>query len=273
MILGESGTGKSTALRNFPPAETLLIQSIKKPLPFRAAGWKAVTEGGNIYVSDQSAQIINAMRKTRREIVVIDDFQYILANEYMRRSEERGFDKFSDIGRHAWDILNAVGDLPESKRVYVLAHSMTDESGKVKAKTIGKLLDEKITVEGMFSIVLKTVVQNGNYLFSTRNSGNDTVKTPMGMFEEELIDNDLAAVDAAILDYYGIGAKDVAESSAPGTAASTVTSFDERIAANLPRWRELVKNGKDPEDIIRMVNSKTILTDEQENMIRSLKAA
>jgi hypothetical protein len=142
------------------------------------------------------------MRKTVKPIIVIDDFQYILANEYMRRSEELGFAKFSDIGRHAWDILQETSKLTENKRIYVLAHSEQTEHGKIKAKTIGKLLDEKITIEGLFSIVLKTVVQNGNYLFSTRNNGYDTVKTPMGLFVDELIDNDLAAVDAAIVRYY-----------------------------------------------------------------------
>lgn len=205
LILGESGTGKSTSLRNMDPAHTLLIQSIRKPLPFRSNGWSyvsAANRGGNMLVCDQSAQIIAAMRKTSRSVIVIDDWQYILANEFMRRTDERGFDKFTDIGRHAWDTLTAAGDLPHDKRVYILAHTQSDESGKTKIKTIGKLLDEKITPEGMFSIVLRTVVQNGNYLFSTRNSGSDTVKTPMGLFEEDFIDNDLAAVDAAIFNYY-----------------------------------------------------------------------
>ncbi|MCL2076310.1 MAG: ATP-binding protein [Betaproteobacteria bacterium] len=203
MILGESGTGKSASLRNLDPQDTLLIQAIRKPLPFQA-DWKPIAERGNVFVSDGSPQIINAMNKTSRPVIVIDDFQYILSNEYMRRSDERGFDKFSDIGRHAWDILTATSMLDSWKRVYVLAHTEQTDIGKVKCKTIGKLLDEKITVEGMFSIVLRTVISNGNYLFSTKNNGNDTVKTPMGLFEDELIANDLKAVDEAIVGYYGI---------------------------------------------------------------------
>jgi hypothetical protein len=206
MIIGESGTGKTSSLRNLSPANTLLIQAIKKPLPFRSS-WRIVSKeapDGNIIVSDQSAHIIGAMQKTKREIIIIDDFQYILSNEYMRRSEERGFDKFSDIGRHAWDILDAIGDLSGNKRTYVMAHSTTDESGKTKAKTIGKLLDEKITIEGMFSIVLRTVVSNGNYLFATKNSGSDTVKSPIGLFGDEFIDNDIASVDNEICEYYGL---------------------------------------------------------------------
>lgn len=204
LILGESGTGKSTSLRNLDPAHTLLIQSIRKPLPFRSKDWKPVGEGGNIIVSDQSADIIKAMRKTKREVVVIDDWQYILANEYMRRTDETGYQKFTDIGKHAWDILSAASDLDSTKRVYILAHIQSDEHGRSRIKTIGKMLDEKITPEGMFSIVLNTVVSNGNYLFATRNNGANTTKSPLGLFDDELIDNDLSIVDAAIFSYYGL---------------------------------------------------------------------
>lgn len=206
-ILGESGTGKSTSLRSMSPADTLLIQSIRKPLPFRSNGWKYVDkDGGNILVSDLSQTIIAAMHKTKRPIIVIDDFQYILANEFMRRTDERGFDKFTDIGKHAWDILSAASALPDHVRVYILSHTETSESGRVKAKTIGRMLDEKITIEGMFSIVMRTCVINGQYLFSTKNNGSDTVKTPLGLFDADHIDNDLAAVDAAIVDYYQLQA-------------------------------------------------------------------
>jgi hypothetical protein len=208
LILGESGSGKTASLRNMNPAHTLLIQAVGKPLPFGAKGWTrfnpATNKSGNVFVSDASHDITAAMHRTSRPIIVIDDFQYVLANEYMRRSDERGFEKFSDIGRHAWDILTAAGELAENKRVYILGHSQTDDFGRVRAKTIGKLLDEKIVVEGMFSIVLRTVVRDGDYFFTTVNSGSDTVKAPMGMFEDELIHNDLAAVDEVITNYYGI---------------------------------------------------------------------
>lgn len=204
LILGESGTGKSTSLRNMDPAHTLLIQAIHKPLPFRSGDWKPVKDGGNIYVSDLSANIIGAMRKTSRDVVVIDDWQYILANEYMRRTDETGYQKFTDIGKHAWDILVAAAGLAPNKRVYIMAHTQTDEQGKSRVKTIGKMLDDKITPEGMFSIVLNTVVQNGNYLFATRNNGSNTTKSPLGLFDDELIDNDLAVVDSSIINYYGL---------------------------------------------------------------------
>ena len=204
LILGESGTGKSTSLRNLDPAQTLLIQSIRKPLPFRSNTWKPVKDGGNIIVTDQAVDIIKAMRKTTRPVIIIDDWQYILANEYMRRTDETGYQKFTDIGRKAWDILGAASDLDAGKRVYILAHTQSDEHGRSHIKTIGKMLDEKITPEGMFSIVLNTVVQNGNYLLATNNNGANTTKSPLGLFDEELIENDLAAVDAAIFNYYGL---------------------------------------------------------------------
>lgn len=207
MIIGESGTGKSTSLRNLAPSNVLLIQAVKKPLPFRSKDWKPATKenpAGSLLATDVSETIVKAMHRTQRDVIVIDDFQYVLANEFMRRSEERGFDKFSDIARHAWDILMAASQLPERKRVYILCHSQNDEQGRTKAKTIGKLLDEKITVEGLLTIVLRTTVINDQYLFRTRNSGSDTVKSPIDLFADETIPNDLAAVDAAICEFYGL---------------------------------------------------------------------
>ena len=210
MILGESGTGKTTSLRNLDPAHTLLIQMVKKPLPFRSSDWRPVTkEGGTVFVTDSSATICEAMKRTKKEVIVIDDFQYLLANEFMRRvtDVETGngaFAKYNEIARHAWDVLMTASSLPDHKRVYILSHTSTDDFGKTKIKTIGKLLDEKIVMEGLVTIVLKTVVQNGNYLFSTKNSGADTVKSPLGLFDDELIENDLAIVDASIFNYYGL---------------------------------------------------------------------
>lgn len=209
LVLGESGSGKSASLRNMKPQETLLVQAIRKPLPFpNNSGWREITateKGGNVIVTDKASDIVPIMQGTKRKIIVLDDFQYVMANEFMRRSEERGYDKFTEIGRNAWNILTMASSLPPDVRVYILSHSDTSESGRVKIKTIGRMLDEKITVEGMFTIVMRTIVRDGEYYFSTRNSGLDTVKTPMGMFKDELIVNDLAAVDARICEYYRIG--------------------------------------------------------------------
>ena len=207
MILGQSGTGKSTSLRNLDPSQTLLIQAIKKPLPFKSGNWKPANKenpAGSIFVCDSAATIVGAMKRTKRPVIVIDDFQYVMANEFMRRSAEKGFDKFTESGRNAWDILVEAARLPDEVRVYVLSHVETTDDGRTKIKTIGRMLDEKITLEGMVSIVLKTVVQDGQHFFATRNNGSDTVKTPMGMFDADLIENDLAAVDTAIYQYYGL---------------------------------------------------------------------
>jgi len=207
MILGQSGTGKTASLRNMDPAETLLIQVISKPLPFRSNDWRQVTaDGGNILTLSSSDAICAAMRKTSRSIIVIDDLQYLLATEFMNRAYETGYAKFTEMAKHYYDVLICAADLPAHKRVYLLSHSDTSELGQVKAKTIGKLLDEKITVEGLVTIVLRTHAINGQYVFSTRNSGSDTVKTPLGLFEQEHIPNDLAAADAAIADYYELSA-------------------------------------------------------------------
>ena len=211
MILGQSGTGKTASLRNLDPAHTLLIQAVKKPLPFRSKGWtwfdKEANPHGNIFVTDQATTIIKLMRGTKRSVIVLDDFQYILANEFMRRvldkeSGNAAFAKYNEIAHNAWSILMAASQLADDKRVYILGHTQEDDSGRIKAKTIGKLLDEKITIEGLLTIVLRTAVINGQYLFSTKNNGADTVKAPMGLFEDEHIENDLAAVDAAIFGYY-----------------------------------------------------------------------
>lgn len=205
MILGTSGTGKSTSLRNMNPADTLLIQVIAKPLPFRSKDWRLVgKDGGNILVAATADAICAAMRKTTRPIIVIDDLQYLLATEFMERAHETGYTKFTEMARHYYDVLTCATTLPADKRVYLMSHTDTSDTGQIKAKTIGKLLDEKITVEGLVSIVLRTHVINGQYVFSTRNSGSDTVKTPIGLFDSEHIDNDLMAVDKAIAAYYEI---------------------------------------------------------------------
>lgn len=208
LIIGNSGTGKSTSMRNLNPQETLLIQVIRKPLPFRSKDWryfdKEKCKDGNIFVTDQWNAILEVARKTKRKVIVVDDFQYMLANEFMRRTDERGYDKFTDIGKHAWEVIASLSQLAEDVRVYILSHSDERDDGSVKMKTIGKMLDEKITPEGMFTIVLRTIVTDGTYQFSTVNSGHDVVKSPMGLFDTAKIDNDLSAVDAAICGYYGL---------------------------------------------------------------------
>lgn len=196
MVLGHSGTGKSTSLRNFKSGEILHINVMSKPLPFK--GRFAETYNGDDY-----GEIAKAINKTKCKSIVIDDAQYLMANEFMRRSFEKGYDKFTEIGYNFWTLVNSVtADLPYDVIVYFLMHTDQDDNGNEKAKTIGKLLDEKICVEGMTSVVLKTAVKDGTYSFLTQNNGHDTVKSPLGMFKTYEIDNDLKAVDTAIRSYW-----------------------------------------------------------------------
>lgn len=203
LILGESGAGKSASLRNLDPATSILIQAIPKPLPFRS-NWLGA-ESKTAIRTDDSARICSLIMRAAqagKERMIIDDFQYIMANEFMRRSAEIGFTKFTDIGRHAWDIINCATQAPGNMRVYFMSHVEADQNGRSKIKTIGRMLDEKITLEGMFSIVLGARVVDGRHMFTTRNNGMDTIKTPMGLFDEPEIDNDLKLVDDTIKTYY-----------------------------------------------------------------------
>lgn len=205
-ILGKSGSGKSASLRNLDPTQTFLIQAIAKPLPFRAPAWRT-GKGGNIWVNDDATKIGELLPKIPHPIIVIDDFQYIMANQFMRRVYETGFQKFNDIARDAWQLFTTANSLPGDKRIYILSHTDTDDQGFSKMKTLGRLLDDKVTLEGMVTICLHTVAQDGKYLFSTQTSGMNTCKSPMGMFEGDTIENDLAFVDRAIVDYYSPVAK------------------------------------------------------------------
>ena len=207
LILGESGTGKTCSLRSLDPKKTLLIQPVRKPLPFPSKGWKEIKEkgdGGNIFVHSDPTKIVKCMYASPFDIIVVDDWQYILALMFMSARNVKGFDKFTDIGGAGFDIAKAAAGLDENKRVYIMAHTTTDDLGNTRIKTLGKLLDDKIVIEGMFTTVLRTHVVDGNFYFSTKNSGHDTVKSPMGLFDETLIENDLAMVASRICEYYGI---------------------------------------------------------------------
>lgn len=194
MVYGQSGTGKSTSLRNFKPEDVCIVNVSGKPLPFK--------NKHKTFNTDDYMAIETAIKKAPAKSIVIDDATYLMTGEYMRTAKVTGYQKFTDLALNYYTLVKTAAALPDEKIVYFMGHSDIDNNGNEKFKTIGKLLDEKITLEGMFTIVLKTVVTDGKYQFSTRNSGQDTVKTPMGMFNEPLIDNDLSAVDKAIREYY-----------------------------------------------------------------------
>jgi len=209
MIVGESGTGKSTSMRNLSPDTTAIIQVINKPLPFKNSFVRRTQQNpnGTLMVTDNadtiSAAILGFSRKGIKDII-IDDFQYLMANEFMKRSEEKGFQKFTDIAKNAWSVIMSAQSVPENSNIYFMTHSQVDDNGVTKAKTIGKLLDEKISLEGLFTMVLGSYRDNdGNYQLRTQNNGSNTVKSPMGMFINESVDNDLKEVSNKINHYYG----------------------------------------------------------------------
>lgn len=212
LVLGESGTGKSTSLRNLACEETFLILVIDKPLPFRSKykKWEQDKDGntkGNMCITDNYSniiKIINYINLKMPEIknIVIDDFQYIMANEFMRRSTERGYDKFTEMAKQVWEVIDSIKNSRPELTVFILSHSDQDANGKFKMKTIGKLLDEKITVEGLFTIILHTQINEGRYNFLTQNDGRYIAKSPIDLFTDKYIDNDLKIVKEAIASYY-----------------------------------------------------------------------
>lgn len=199
MILGVSGTGKSASMRNCKSDKFALVNVAKKPLPFK----------GNFderYDGDSYNEAVRFMQNCKAKSIVIDDAQYLMGNEFMRRVTERGYDKFSEMAQNMWKLLNFINqDLPADKIVYLLGHIERDQDGNEKFKTMGKLIDQCINVEGTCTIVLKTHVADGQYSFLTQNSGHDTVKSPIGMFPSYAIDNDLNYVDEKIRNYYEVG--------------------------------------------------------------------
>jgi hypothetical protein len=206
LILGPSGSGKSTSMRNLNPDTTFIFGILDKPLPFRGYRTKFNKERKNYHFSDDFRvllQYIKAINERRPEITtfVIDDFQYLLANEFMNRVSERGFDKYSELAYHAWVVIKTLTETRDDLHCFVLTHSDTDQTGNMKIKTIGRLLDDKITLEGMFTCCLFSMIVDGEYKFLTNSDGIRLAKSPLGLFESQFIDNDLAFVKTKIQEY------------------------------------------------------------------------
>ena len=196
LILGESGSGKSTSLRNFEPSEISIFNVAGKPLPFRKKLPKAT-------ISDYG-KIMAGMQKSDKKSFAIDDSQYLLCFEMFSHAKETGYQKFTDMALNFYTLIKFVIDrLPDDVIVYFLHHTETDANGKLKAKTVGKMLDEKLTVEGLFSIVLLCQTDGTRHYFITQSDGYTTAKSPMDMFDLE-IDNDLKFVDTKIREYFEI---------------------------------------------------------------------
>lgn len=220
LIVAESGSGKSTSIENLDPKQTFIINVANKPLPFKGwkkkySLWSKASPDGNIYGGSSPQQIEAAMRyvnEKRPEIktLIIDDFQYMSAFEYFDRCDEKGFDKFTQIGGHLARIARLPKDLRDDLTVFFMMHQeeSQDMEGRkrYKAKTIGKVVDNSLTLEGLFSVVLfgkakKNKESGMRYVFETQTTGENTCKSPRGMFGDFEIPNDLNIVKTALTEY------------------------------------------------------------------------
>ncbi len=193
LILGESGSGKSTSMRNFEPDEVGIFNVASKPLPFRKKMKKV--DGASYGI------ILTALKAPKLKTYVIDDSQYLLCFEMFAKAKETGYNKFTDMALNFYNLIQfIIRQTPPDVIVYFLHHTETD-GDKVRAKTVGKMLNEKLTVEGLFSIVLLCQTDGVSHTFVTQSDGSSTAKSPMEMFPLT-IDNDLKLVDGEIRKYY-----------------------------------------------------------------------
>ncbi|MCE0845921.1 ATP-binding protein [Buttiauxella sp. A2-C1_F] len=213
LILGDSGAGKSYGLRKFKPEDVVLLQCIPKMLPFKSTGWKlngkelpdGSIQRGNVLRSDDWETVLDTINrmvlsKTRR-VLIIDDFQVVMQHENMKRAYQTGYGKFTEMADHIWQIIMAATHLPDDFRIYFLAHTEEAE-GKIRMKTTGKMLNEKLTPEGYFSIVLRAIKKDGKHVFLIKGDDNDTAKAPPDLFPDQTeMENDLKAVDVAITEF------------------------------------------------------------------------
>lgn len=195
MVMGASGSGKSSSLRNFTPEEVGVFNVSGKLLPFR---------GGLPFAHIEKADSIKkAIQKGTRRAYVIDDAQYVMGFAEMD-SKLTGYDKWNSIGYDFIDLVRSVSELPKDTIVYFLMHTEVGDDGRIKAKTLGKLIDNHYTLEGLFPVVLMADSTKTEHWFATVTDGSNTVKSPMGMFDSDRIDNDLKAVDTALREYWGL---------------------------------------------------------------------
>lgn len=218
LIMGESGSGKSASLRNFAPNEISVFNVTSKPLPFKQGKTKIPKIDNATY-----ADIANALANPNKRAYVIDDAGYLLSFEMFKRANETGYSKFTDMAKNFFDMLDFINTkLPNDIIVYITMHTEDDsEMHKTKAKTIGKMIDQNLNLEGLFVIVLRAMQTEEGYKFITRDDRVSTAKSPMGMFESDKIDNDLKEVDRIIREYYDM--KPLVDNKPTATTKKTET--------------------------------------------------
>ena len=199
LVLGASGSGKSTSMRNFKENDVRILNVASKPLPFRNVN--------KLKKADKAtyAMIKGVVKSGQTLSYVVDDAQYLMAFESFDKINETGYSKFSAMAKNYEDMLRTIQeDTSPDTIVYIMQHIDKDEDGNIKAKTLGKMLDQQLTVEGLFSIVLLAKAEERRHFFVTQSDGTNPCKSPMGMFDEIEIDNDLKMVDDTIREYYGM---------------------------------------------------------------------
>lgn len=199
LVLGASGSGKSASMRNFTPDEVGVFNVASKPLPFRTKL--------PLFNCADYGKIMAAMQKSEKKVFVVDDSQYLSVFANFARAKETGYGKFVDMALNEYNLIQfVIRNLPDDTIVYFMRHIDIDDSGRVHAKTIGKMLDQNLGgLEGMFSIVLMAQTDGNEYWFQTQSDGYSPCKSPMGMFAERKIANDLKSVDQTIREYYEVG--------------------------------------------------------------------
>lgn len=203
LIIGKSGSGKSTSMRNFKSDELGIINVISKPLPFKNEnGLKTLN-------TDNYVDVKNILEKAKTKSIVIDDAGYLITNQFMRKHSNAGggngvYILYNEIADNFWTLTEQIKKLPDDRIVYIMMHEEKNEFGDIKPKTIGKLIDDKVCLEGLFAIVLRAKKVDNNYLFFTQSTDNDVAKSPIGMFNELFIPNDLKEVDNIIREFYNI---------------------------------------------------------------------
>ena len=201
-VYGKSGSGKSRSLINFGEDEIFLVNTIGKRLPFRSKFKYEIK-------TDDFNKIANGLRKMPTKTAVIDDSGYLMTNAFMRghsapKSGSSTFDLYNDIADSFWSLITVIkNELPDDVIVYMIMHEDTTDYGETKLRTIGKLLSEKVCIEGMSTVVLRCIVRDGKHLFLTQSDGSDISKSPEGMFDRE-IENDLKSVDSTIREFWGL---------------------------------------------------------------------
>lgn len=202
LIIGKSGSGKSASMRNCADKDFNLVRVLNKPLPFKGKinGW----------ITDDYQTVKKALKSAPAKSIIIDDAGYLITNYFMNNHSTKGagnavFSLYNTLADNFWGLVQyIVNELPPEKVVYIMMHEDVNEFGDIKPKTIGKLLDEKICLEGLFTIVLRCINNSTEHKFITQSDGGAVSKSPIGMFEDLEIDNDLLIVDNAIRSYYEI---------------------------------------------------------------------